>query len=126
MRFDELETEPLTTPPDLTEDGLALELTRRHRDELLYVHEWRRWLRWDGRRWAFERTLAIYDLARKLVHGLEIGDKKLRARIMGAATIHAIVSLARADRAHARVPEDFDADHGSSTRPRERSSSGPV
>lgn len=109
-KIDELETELLGAPPELTDDGLALELTRRHGEDLLYVHEWGRWLRWDGHRWTFERTLAVYDLARQLVHGLDIEEARLRARITAASTIHAIVALARADRMHARVPEDFDRD----------------
>lgn len=40
-----LATELLTDPLALTENALALELTRRHRDELRYVHKWRTWLR---------------------------------------------------------------------------------
>ena len=93
-----LEEQPLTTSDDLTEDSLASELTRRHGDELRYVHEWGKWLRWDGRRWAPERTLAVYDLARNLVR--EVGPQaKSQARIESAATVNAIVSLARADRA---------------------------
>src|SRR5262245_25676381 len=105
-----LESEPLTEPVELTEDALASEFTRRHRDGLLYVHEWGKWLRWDGHRWAFDRTIAVHNLARTLVR--EIGDgitnKKIAARIESAATVNAIVSLARSDRAHARVTEDFD------------------
>jgi putative DNA primase/helicase len=110
MRFDELETEPLNTPVELTENALASEFTRRHLDDLRYVHEWGKWLRWDGQRWAVERTLAVYDLARTLVReiGADIEPRSLAARIKSAATINAIVSLARVDRAHARVTEDFD------------------
>ena len=99
-------------PVDLTEDALTLEFTRRHRDDLRYVAEWGKWLRWDGTRWAQERTLAVYDLARTLVRdiGINIEKPPVRAKIEGASTVAAIVSLARADRAHARVTEDFDAD----------------
>ena len=54
-------------PVDLTEDALALEFTRRHRDELRYVHEWGKWLRWDGARWATGAGRSgVYDLARAL------------------------------------------------------------
>ncbi len=96
----------------ITEDVLALEFTRRHRDELRYVHEWGKWLRWDGRRWADERTLAVFDLARDITRDAVTGakDARLMARIESAATVAAIVTLARADRAHARVGEDFDSD----------------
>jgi putative DNA primase/helicase len=99
-------------PINLTEDGLALGFTRRHGDSLLYVNEWGRWLRWDDTRWATERTLAVFDLARTLTReiGDTIPDPKLAARIRSAGTVAAIVSLARADRAHARVTEDFDRD----------------
>ena len=108
-RVETLTMELLTEPIALTEDALASEFTRRHHDDLLYVHEWGRWLRWDGQRWAHERTLAVYDLARKLVREMDAGPK-LAARIESAATVNAIVSLARADRAHARVTEQFDCD----------------
>lgn len=110
--LDELETEPLTEPVRLTEDALACEFTRRHLDELRYVHEWGKWLRWDGKRWRIERTLKVFDLARALLREISDGieDRKLAARIESAATVGAVVSLARSDRAHARVTEDFDAD----------------
>ena len=39
-KLDELEAELLSAPPELTDDGLALELTRRCGGDLLYVHEW--------------------------------------------------------------------------------------
>lgn len=99
-------------PTDLTEDALAAEFTRRHRDDLRYVHEWGRWLKWDGHRWAHERTLRVFDLAREITHevGAGILNGRLRARIQGASTVAAIVTLARADRAHARVTEDHDGD----------------
>jgi putative DNA primase/helicase len=112
MRPAELESETLAPPAGLTEDALALEFTRRHQDELLYVHELRQWYRWTGHRWAADRTISIHNDARKLVR--ELGDgieqKKLAARIESAATVNAIVSLARSDRTHARVPEDLDPD----------------
>src|SRR5262245_53469517 len=110
-RVDDLPGEDVAPAIDLTEDALALEFTRRHRDELLYVHEWGRWLRWDGARWAHERTLAVYDLARALTRALSATTANGRrgAKIVSAATVHAIVTLARADRTHARATEDFDA-----------------
>jgi putative DNA primase/helicase len=97
---------------DLTEHAIALELTRRHREDLRFVNDWGKWLRWDGTRWAIERTLAVYDLARRLVHeiGSTIENPRLRAKVQSAATVAAVVTLIRADRAHARLPEDFDAD----------------
>jgi putative DNA primase/helicase len=102
----------ITIPVDLTENALAHEFTRRHRDELRYIHEWGKWLRWDDARWDNERTLAVFDLARAIAQRIGEGARndKLRARVEAASTVAAIVTLARADRAHARVTEDFDAD----------------
>jgi putative DNA primase/helicase len=109
---DVLDGIPADAPVELTENALASEFTRRHRDDLLYVHEWGKWLRWEGRRWTFDRTIAVHNLARTLVRELGEGihNKKLGARIESAATVNAIVSLARSDPAHARVTEDFDGD----------------
>ena len=104
------EDEP--TAADLSEDALALEFSRRHREDLRYVHEWGQWLRWDGARWASERTLAVFDLARAMLRELSTSSTKasLVAKLESAATVAAIVTLARVDRRHARVTDDFDQD----------------
>jgi putative DNA primase/helicase len=97
----------------LDEDALALAFTRRHRETLRYCHAWGQWLQWDGARWAPERTLAVFDLARRLVRevaAVEAPPPKLAVKLRSAATVGAIVTLARADRAHARTPEAFDQD----------------
>lgn len=95
-----------------TEDELALEFTRRYREELLYVDEWNRWPRWDGARWRADRTREVYDLARRVCRrASEFAEKEHeRKRLRSAQTVAAVVKLASADRAHARVTEDFDAD----------------
>jgi putative DNA primase/helicase len=108
-----LPREALPTGADrLTEDALALEFTRRHHKDLLYVHESRRWLRWDGARWDDERTLVEFDLARALSRERSDHAEKatIAAKIESAATVAAIVSLARSDRQHARRWEHFDRD----------------
>ena len=94
----------------ITEDDLALQFTERHKDDLRYVNEWGRWFRWDSTRWGYERTLAVYDLARRVTRDVadRVEKRSLRTRIKAASTVAAIVSLARSDRAHARVSEDFD------------------
>jgi putative DNA primase/helicase len=100
------------TAADLTDDALALEFARKHGPELRYVHEWgaRGWLRWDGARWGAERTLAVYDLARAMLRELSASaaSDRLTIKLESAATVHAIVQLARVDRRLARVTEDFD------------------
>jgi putative DNA primase/helicase len=101
-----------TTPAvDLTEDGLAAEFTRRHRDHLRYVALWGAWMHWDGRCWQREPTLMAFDLARAVCRytGDGLDNIKLRARILSAGTRAAVENLARSDRAHAALPEQWDA-----------------
>jgi phage/plasmid-associated DNA primase len=96
----------------LTEDELALEFTRRHRDRFRHVASWGVWMKWTGCRWQREPTQEVFDLARKVCRdaGKGLGNAKLRARILSASTRAAVESLARSDRAHAAVPEQWDRD----------------
>ena len=48
------------------------------------------------------------DISREAVAGIK--DARVKTRIESASTVAATVMLARADRAHARVTEDFDRD----------------
>src|SRR5690554_986204 len=45
---------PVDPAPDepMTEYGYARRLIAAHGHRLRYVFDWRRWLVWDGRRWA--------------------------------------------------------------------------
>ena len=56
----------MTAPPDFSDDALALAFTAAHGDDLRHVAGWGKWLRWDGRRWAFDDTLRVWDLARAI------------------------------------------------------------
>ncbi len=98
--------------PDLTEDRLASEFTRRHRESLRHVAEWNRWLSWNGTRWSPDRTHHVFDLARSVCREaaatLELPYR--RAKIASAQTVASIERLAKADRAHACGSDDWDAD----------------
>jgi hypothetical protein len=48
-----------------SEDWLALTLVDRHGNDFQYDVEIGKWTRWDRRVWAQEKTLALFDLARK-------------------------------------------------------------
>lgn len=101
----------LLVPVELSEDALALQFTRRHRDQFIYCAEWGSWLRWDGRRWARERTLAALDLARDVCREATTGEeKRLRSRVRSAQTVAAVTKLASADRSHAVTSDQFDRD----------------
>jgi putative DNA primase/helicase len=95
----------------LTEDELAAEFTRRHAEHLRYVAPWGAWMNWTGLRWEREATLQVFDLARVVCResGDGLDNKKLRALILSARTRAAVENMARSDRAHAAVPEQWDA-----------------
>ena len=92
-----------------TEDAVALAFTSCHGKRLRWVQEWSRWLRWDGTRWAPDRTVEVMDFARQLCRTLAGADEK-RAKVMRQAPfVAAVERLARSDRRHASVPEQFDS-----------------
>lgn len=86
-----------------SEDTLTLDFAGRHGDELRYVSFWGKWLKWTAERWQVEKTLAAFDLARKICHGHSLGG--LRAK-----TVAAIEQLARSDRRLAATTDQWDAD----------------
>jgi hypothetical protein len=70
-----------------SEDDLALDFASRHAGELRFVFFWGKWLKWTAGRWQVEKTLAAYDLARKICHGHSLGG--LRARTVAAIELMA-------------------------------------
>jgi len=100
--------------PEFSEDALALRFSKRYEDDLRYVHGWGKWMRWDGTRWADDRTLHVFDLARGVCRdvSVECGDSQ-RAhaiRLASKATSAALERLAAADRRHAATVEQWDTD----------------
>ena len=103
-------------PAAYCDDALALRFTGRHEHELRFVNLWGRWLIWNGQRWEIDETQRALDLARHVGReaSAEIidakGPPKLAASVASAKTVAAIERLARADRRHASVTDEWDAD----------------
>jgi len=96
--------------PPFSDEDLALRFANRHAD-IRYVAEWGKWLSWDGKRWNFDTTLAIFDHARFLCREAAAKcNTKGKKIIASAKTVAAIVTLARADRRLAATTEQWDAD----------------
>jgi putative DNA primase/helicase len=98
--------------PEFSEDQLALDFTARHREDLRYVAQWGKWLRWNGTHWETENTLMAFDLARVVVrdYANACDDEKEAKKLASAKTVNAVQTLARADRRHAAVTEQWDID----------------
>jgi putative DNA primase/helicase len=103
-----------TTPPQFSEDELALRFSSKHAGDLRYVAGWGKWLRWDGKRWRKDDTLEVFDLARAICREAavecEIEKPKTAPKLTAAATVAAVERLARADRRHAATVDQWDAD----------------
>jgi putative DNA primase/helicase len=101
-------------PPRFSEEALALRFSREYEGELRYVARWGRWMCWDGTHWREDDTLAVFDRCRAICRSAsaECGDTKERAamKIAAAQTVAATERLAQADRRHAAVVEQWDAD----------------
>lgn len=98
--------------PEFSEDALATTFSERHGDDLRYVAPWGKWLRWDGCRWAFDETLAVFDLARAICRdAANESEKPGEAKaIASAKTVAAVERLAKADRRHACTVDAWDHD----------------
>jgi putative DNA primase/helicase len=113
MDLTELATGIESLPPRFSEEALALRFSRKYDGELRYVAGWGRWMCWDGTRWREDDTLAVFDRCRGICRraSAECGDEKERVamKIAAAQTVAAIERLARADRRHAALVEQWDA-----------------
>ena len=113
--------DPLPDEPK-TELGYARRLIKVYGDRLRYVPAWRRWLLWDGTRWAHDSTGQaarwMKATARRITaDALAIEDKDARAAALSAArrgeSSHAIagaLTLASTEEELAVGPDQLDAD----------------
>jgi putative DNA primase/helicase len=105
-----------------TELGYAHRLIRVYGDRLRYVPAWRRWLVWDGTRWARDDTGQaarwMKVIARKLTtDAYAIVDKDERRTAVNAARrgessagVSGALTLASTENAVAVIPDALDAD----------------
>jgi len=110
--------EPGATTPH-SEEELADRLVRNYAEELRYCAEWHTWLRWDGARWARDRTLEVWDLARHECRWAALNlavldddgkSQRLQRSLNSAATIAAVERIARGRREVAALPEQWDVE----------------
>jgi putative DNA primase/helicase len=98
--------------PIFSDDALALRFAARHGDELRYVAKWSQWLWWNGKRWQFDDTLAVFDRARIICREAaeECNKPKLKKELASAKTVAAVERLARSDPRLAATIDQWDAD----------------
>lgn len=105
-------SEPDPRPPEFSDESLALGFSDRFADDLRYVAGWCKWLCWNGYRWQFDDTLAVFDRARGICRqaAAECNQDRVANTVASASTVAAVERLARSDRRHAATVEQFDRD----------------
>jgi putative DNA primase/helicase len=113
---------PAEERPHLTDLGNAQRLVEFHGDDLRYVAAWRKWLVWDGTRWAVDDTGEVYRRAEEAVRLMyreaslmqDSGDRK---KLSGWARqseakkrIDNMIALAQFQPGIAITPDDLDND----------------
>lgn len=103
-----------------TDLGNARRLVKAHGREMRYAPPWKKWLVWDGKRWARDVTEQHHRWAKEVIRGLSdaarsITDEATRkARIKAAqeaesaARIGGMLQLARTERGVAIDPANLD------------------
>lgn len=108
------EAEQLSVSWRETEAGMAEAFVEANGARLRYCDQWGRWLEFDGGRWREDRTIAVFDAVREhLRHEAQRNVKRTDAQLRAlgdASTVAAVERLAKAYRAVAAVPDQFDAD----------------
>jgi putative DNA primase/helicase len=105
-----------------TELGYAHRLIHVYGDRLRYVPAWRRWLIWDGQRWAHDGTGQSARWAKVIARRLttdalaEPGEQERKAALAlarrgeSSAAIRGVLTLASTAEGIAVTPDDLDAD----------------
>ena len=109
----------LAVPESVDDSSMAEAFSHTIRGQYLYVAAWRKWLRWDGRRWADDITEAVLEEARQWVIdlGKHLLDQNADSKLIGSvakyrtkARTDAIATMARRIDGIAATPAEFDAD----------------
>jgi putative DNA primase/helicase len=113
---------PITIGMKLTDLGNAERLVARYRDCIRYCPPRRKWLTWDGKRWAWDLTGDLPRLAKRTVRSIygeaeHARDKdhaeaiaKHAHKSESAAQINALLKLAESEPGVAVLPDALDAD----------------
>lgn len=126
MNLEELDAAAATGDPlpdePWSELGYAHRLVRVYGDRLRYVPAWRRWLVWDGKRWAHDTTGQaarwMKSISRRVTSvALAMEDEKARQQSVNlarrgesSAGVSGALTLAGTEHEVVVTPDDLDAD----------------
>ena len=105
-----------------SDSGNALRLADQHGHGIRYCKDWRKWLYWDSRRWAPDRTGEITRLSKQTVARIYVEASTLSSdeerKSMGRFAVYsesrrgidAMIALAESEPEIAVTPEQLDTD----------------
>jgi putative DNA primase/helicase len=110
-------------PDRNTDGGNARRLVERHGNDIHYCYPWKKWLVWDGQRWAVDQSGAIERHAKDTIDAMfkeavalegderkELIEHALQTEGR-AARIRDMIGLAQSEKGVAVQPDDLDANH---------------
>ena len=127
-RIREIEKQAPTLPAEvelvgyaLTELGNARRFVRDHLRNVRHVHQWTKWLVWDGKRWAVDESGELQRLGKFTVENIRseaiVATKRDREdlerwqrRSESDSSIQAMLRLARSEPGVGILPQHLDAD----------------
>jgi len=97
-------------PENMSDDALARAFSKKNSADWRYVADWGYWIHWDGSCWRREKTLMAFDLARAICReaAKECEKDSMVVKVASSNTIAAIERIAKTDRCHAAVTEQWD------------------
>jgi putative DNA primase/helicase len=106
-------------PLPLSDQTNAETLVRWHGQDIRYCNEFKQWLFWDGRRWAYDTTQHVMRLAKATIKRLaataeDLDDDAAKALLahvkasLSASRLKAMVTLAESEPGIAVKPADLD------------------
>jgi putative DNA primase/helicase len=95
-----------------SEDDLAMHFTRRFGEDWRYVAQWGQWLVWTGNRWQTDQTLCAQHLIRQVCRdaALRADSPRTATKLASSGAMAGVERMARTDRRHAALAEEWDAD----------------
>jgi len=105
-----------------TDLGNARRLEKRHGENMRFIPEWHKWMKWDGSRWVIDDDGAIMRLAKETVEAMypeavSLADNEDRNRLLrhaiksqAEARLKAMVSLAQSEAVVVLSADQLDAD----------------
>lgn len=118
VKVPQSEVEIAIAPKPMSPDHLAMEFADQYHQDWQYVHEFGKWLNWNGDTWVTDKTKSAFDCARQLARSavywpdIKALSEKEQRGLTQRGTIGGFLDIAATDRRIASSMEIWDKDNG--------------